>query len=435
MCVDYRALNKITVRDRFPLPVIEDCLEYLGGKKYFSTLDLKSGFHQVPMHGDSIPLTSFVTPLGQYEYIYMPFGLANAPPVFQRIINQILQRLIREKKIVVFLDDINIATKTLEEHRTILGEVLIALALAGLILNFDKCKFAYEEIVYLGYVVNSRGIKPNEEHLRAIREFPVPRNTKEAQCCYGLFSYFRRFVKNFSNIARPISALTRKDAIFNWSKECTDAFEFLKKQLTEAPILCIFDPNKETELHTDASSRGFGAGILQKQDDKRFHPVAWFSKCTTPAESKYHSFELETLAIVYALKRFRMFLEGIPFTIVTDCNSLTLTLNKKLINPRIARWALELENFDYKIKHRKGEQMAHVDALSRVLPVGALDGSDVDLNIQISQSRDGVINELKAKLEKEEVNGFSLENGLVFRLDNGKKILCDWFMKNMGISE
>lgn len=153
-----------------------------------------------------------------------------------------------------------------------------------------------------------------------------------AAACHGLFSYFRRFVQNFSRIARPFSELIKKDIPFVWTEACQEAFDFLKKILTEAPILCIFDPNRETELHTDASSKGFGAGIMQRQDDKQFHPVAWFSKCTTSAESKYHSFELETLAIIYALKRFRMFLEGIPFTIVTDCNSLTLTLNKKPIN-------------------------------------------------------------------------------------------------------
>lgn len=420
MCVDYRALNKITVRDRFPLPVIEDCLEYLGNKKYYTTLDLKNGFHQVPMHEDSKPLTAFVTPMGQFEYNFMPFGLANAPPKFQRIINGVLKKFIEDRKIVVYLDDIMIATEDLEEHKKILKEVLTTLAEAGLILNFEKCKFAYEEISYLGYVVNVMGVRPNDEHLQAIMEFPVPKNTKEVHCCVGLFSYFRKFVKDFSRIAKPLSQLTRKDAVFMWSDECMKAFEFLKLCLLTAPILCIFDPKKETELHTDASSKGFGAAIMQKQSDGLFHPVAFFSKCTSETESRYHSFELETLAIVYALRRFRMFLEGIKFTIITDCNSLTLTLNKKVINPRIARWALELENFEYKVRHRKGEQMAHVDALSRVLPVGVVDGSDIDLNIQISQSRDKVINELKDKLENQDVSvsGYVLENGLVFRVND-----------------
>lgn len=302
----------------------------------------------------------------------------------------------------------------------------------------------------------------------------MPTNAKETSRCLGLFSYFRRFVSDFARISRPLYSLIRKDAVFAWNDECTRAFTHLRKTLTEAPVLSIYNPKCETELHTDASGKGFGAAILQKQDDGKFHPVAYFSKRTTPDESKYHSYELETLAIVYALDRFKNFLDGIHFTIVTDCNSLVLTLNKKKINPRIARWALEFENFDYAVRHRKGDQMAHVDALSRAALVCAIDdtnnetnifmhratkvtndplekclsalvcsmngnshgdqtinlkntcpaalicvvdGSDVDLNIQISQSRDRVISELKDKLESDDIPGYVLENGLVFRVD------------------
>lgn len=174
MCVDYRAVNKVTVKDNFPLPLIEDCLEYLSGQKYFSTLDLKNGFHQIPMEEKSKPITSFVTPMGQYEYNFMPFGLKNAPSVFQRIIMSILKPLIEAKKIVVFVDDINIATATFEEHIAILSELLSLLTEAGLHLNMDKCKFAYFQLNYLGYCVSENGISPNEDHLKAIKEFPVP---------------------------------------------------------------------------------------------------------------------------------------------------------------------------------------------------------------------------------------------------------------------
>lgn len=178
MCVDYRGINKLTIRDNFPLPLIEDCLEYFSGKKYFSTLDLKSGFHQVPMRPDSVPVTSFVTPMGQYEYLFMPFGLADAPAVFQRIIYSVLKKMIIEKKIVVYLDDICVATCTLREHKNILTEALTLLAEAGLILNFEKCKVAYEDLTYSGYRVSEKGISLNEEHIEAIKKFPVPRNTK-----------------------------------------------------------------------------------------------------------------------------------------------------------------------------------------------------------------------------------------------------------------
>ncbi|XP_055309423.1 uncharacterized protein LOC129573155, partial [Sitodiplosis mosellana] len=322
MCVDYRALNKITVKDHYPLPLIEDCLTYLGGKKYFSTLDLESGFHQVPVEEESIPLTAFVTPTGQYEYCYMPFGLKNAPPVFQKLINRVLKPLIDAGKIVVYLDDINIATETLREHEEILSEVLRLLAEAGLRLNFNKCRFAYREIEYLGYIVNENGMRPNDNHLKAIREYVVPTDAHAVQRCLGLFSYFRRFIYNFSTIAKPLTNLTKKNVKFEWTEECKDAFETLKNKLLEPPVLCIFDPKRETELHTDACTRGYGGMLLQKQKDNKFHPVAYYSKTTTEPESRYHSFELETLAIVNALERFKSLLEGIVFTVVTDCNSL-----------------------------------------------------------------------------------------------------------------
>lgn len=421
MCVDYRGLNKLTVRDNFPLPLIEDCLEYFSGKKYFTTLDLKSDFHQVPMHPESVPLTSFVTPMGQYEYLSMPFGLTNAPAVFQRIINSVLKKMIDEKKLVVFLDDISIATVTLDQQKAILSEALTLLAEAGLILNFEKCKVGYESLTYLGYRISEKGIGLNEMHIEAIKNFPVPRNTKEVEKCHGLFSYFRKFVRDFARIARPLTNLIKKGAVFEWTDDCMNAFLTLRKKLTEAPILCVYDPKRETELHTGASAKGFGAAIMQKQNDGKFHPVAYFSKCTSAAEANYHSFELETLAIVYALKRFRMFLQGIPFTMVTDCNSLMLTLSKKQINPRIARWALEFEDYNYTVRHRKGDQMAHVDALSRNFPVGEVDGSDVDLNIQISQSRDEIIENLRLKLENADIPGYILENGLVFRVNDQQK--------------
>lgn len=244
---------------------------------HYTTLDLKDGFHQVPMDEESIPLTSFVTPMGQFKYTVMPFGLANAPPVFQRIINRVLKRLFESRKIAVFLDDIMIATKTVLEHEEILSEVLTTLLDAGLVLNLDKCDFASEEVNYLGYKVNERGIRPNEAHLKAISKFPVPTNAKETSRCLGLFSYFRRFVSDFARIASPLYKNVKKDSVFDWTDDCMKAFLYLRKALTEAPVLSIYNPINETELHTNASSKGFDV-ILQKQSDNRFHPVAYFQK-------------------------------------------------------------------------------------------------------------------------------------------------------------
>lgn len=212
-----------------------------------------------------------------------------------------------------------------------------------------------------------------------------------------------------------ITYLTKKDVPFNFSDDCDRAFIQLRDALISAPILAIYDPTSETELHCDASSHGFGAVLLQKKDDGKFHPISYFSKSTTPQEAKYHSFELETLAMIYALRRFRTYLEGIAFKIVTDCNSLTLTLNKRDMNPRIARWALELENYNYSVQHRPGTQMGHADALSRCQIVSVVDSEDIDFQLRATQSRDPLISKLKVTLGKVESKLYVMKDGLVYR--------------------
>lgn len=424
MCIDYRALNKITVRDNYPLPLIDDCIEFLENKKYFSILDLKSGFHQVQMSPESIAYTSFVTPNGQFEYLKMPFGLKNAPAVFQRFINNIFRDLIDDRKIIIYMDDIVVATHGFEEHKALLKLVLERLSRRGLKLNLEKSKFGYEEVDYLGYQVGQAGIRPNGSHIRSIRNFPIPTNQKQLQSCIGLFSYFRRFVPSFSQIAKPLQNLLKRQTTFDFNNVCLDAFNELKSRLTDGPVLAIYNTDKETELHCDASSIGFGAVLLQRQDDNKFHPVSYFSKTASAAESKYHSFELETLAIIYALRRFRTYLEGIPFKIVTDCNSLAMTLDRKQLNPRIARWALELENFNYKMQHRKGSSMGHVDALSRAQIALVVDMEEIEFQIQIAQERDETISSIRSRLETGLVKDFDLMDGLVYKCrSDGKKVL------------
>lgn len=417
LCINYKALNKVTTRNNFPLPLIEDCIDNLGSKKYFTLLDLKNGFHQVKMAESSIKYTAFITPDGHYEYKMMPFGLKNGPAEFQQFINGIFRNLIDERKISIYLDDIMIASADLDTHMEILAEVLQKLTSRGLELNLEKSKFCHTKVIYLGYEISKEGIKVNDDHLEAIKKFPMPKNVKELQSALGLFSYFRKFVKSFSTIASPLQKLMSKEAVFNMNQKCKDAFNKLKDCLMSAPILSIYDRSRITELHTDASALGFGAALMQKQDDGRFHPIFYFSKTTTPEESRQHSFILETAAIIYALRRFEIYLKGIPFKIITDCNSLAQTLDKKAVNPKIARWALELEDYDYTINHRAGTSMGHVDALSRCHQIAAVDTNDIDFQLQVAQSRDTNIIGLRSKLEKEEVNDFKLYDGLVYKRD------------------
>lgn len=420
LCCDYRALNKSTLRDNFPIPLIDDCVEFLGGKVCFSILDLKNGFHQVKVAANSVKYTSFVTPNGQYEWTHMPFGLKNGPAVFQRFITNIFRDMIEEGELIIYIDDILIATTSVEENLRILEKTFKRLVDYGLEVKLPKCKLIQSQIDYLGYVADCHGVRPNDSHIQSIVNFPQPSNMKTLQSCLGLFSYFRRFVCGFSKIAHPLTNLLKKDTKFVFDENCRSAFEILKGELIKAPILCIYSATRETELHTDASSHGFGAVLLQKQDDGKWHPVSYYSKKSSDAESKLHSFELETLAVIYGIKKFEPYLKGISFRIVTDCSALQLTLSKKNINSRIARWALELENYDYTVIHRKGIQMGHVDALSRNVSnvVAVITAEEVDFNLQITQGRDQVIKALRDRLEVEPSELFALENGLVYKRIN-----------------
>lgn len=280
LCIDYRGLNKITVRDNFPTELIDDNLDRLRDKKYFTILDLKDGFHHVKMSKESVRFTSFVTPLGQFEYLRMPFGLTNAPRVFQRFLHAVFEPLIRSDKILLYLDDLLVASKDIDEHVEVISE---AFGLAGkhhLQLRVDKCYFAQTEIKYLGYCVDHRGIRPSDENVDTVLNYPVPRNARDVQRFVGLTSYFRRFVPGFSVLAKPLYDLLRKNASFKFGVTENLAFDTLKRLLASKAVLAIYSPRAETELHCDASTSGYGSILLQKQDDGTWRPIAFWSQRT-----------------------------------------------------------------------------------------------------------------------------------------------------------
>lgn len=420
LCVDYRSLNKITLRDNFPIPLIEDQLDQLKDKNYFSRLDLKNAFYFVDMDKSSIKYTSFVTPDAQYEFLKMPFGLKNSPSVFMRFIHNIFKDLLEQQKILIYIDDLMIATKTVQENLSILKEVFNLLVQNKLTLRLDKCSFLYTEITHLGYVINGTQIRPSDSHLKAIKEYPMPHNAKQLHSFIGLASYFRKFVQNFSIIAGPLYNLLKKDAQFIFGPDQIKSFHTLKDLLVSKPVLALYSPKAETQVHCDASSYGYAGILMQKQSDLKFHPVFFYSQRTTEAESKQHSFVLELKAIVNTLNRFRVYLQGISFKIFTDCNSVAAALKKKDINPKIMRWSLILENFDFSLEHRSGTNMKHVDALSRCFEgVLILEENSFERNLSIKQSQDLKINEIKSSLEKSQSKLFELYNGLVYRKQNG----------------
>lgn len=424
MCCDFRAINKITVKDRYPLPRIEDQLDRLGKNKYFTTLDMASGFHQIPIAECSIEKTAFVTPDGHYEYLRMPFGLSNAPAVFQRAICGALGDL-KDKDAMVYLDDILIPSMTIPEGLEKLTRVLDCLTKAGFSLNITKCNFFVKQIEYLGQEISEGGIRPGKSKVEALLRAPDPRNVKQVRQFMGLANYFRKFIPEMASRTACITKLTKNNEVFNWGDDQVEAKAYVCAFLSKRPLLAVFDPELETELHTDASSIGYG-GILFQKHNNQLRVIAYFSKRTSNEESKYHSYELETLAVFYAIKHFRVYLLGIKFKIITDCNSLKLSQNKKELIPRVARWWLFLQSFDFEIEYRKGKYIQHVDYFSRN-PVEKVDAPEVvrvqtvttDNWLKRAQKKDQETQNIISNLNDGKLTTeYFCQNGLLFRKIN-----------------
>lgn len=440
LCVDFRALNNKTIKDRFPLPLIEDQISNLSGNSFFTTLDLASGYYQIPMAEGSRHLTGFVTPDGHYEFKRMPFGLANAPAVFQRMINKILGNR-RFEYALAYLDDVLIPSRNIDEMFSRLEDVLKLFRQNGLTLNLAKCRFFDRSVSYLGYDISSQGTRPGEAKVLAVKEFPKPQNIHEVRQFLGLTGYFRKFIRGYGEIAHPLTSLLRKETVWLWSDAEDRAFMLLKEKLVDRPVLALYDPTLETELHTDASSLGVGGILMQWQKDSRvLKPVAYFSRQTTPEEKFLHSYELETLAVVSSLKKFRVYLLGIHFKVFTDCAALRTTLTKRDLIPRIARWWLQISEFTFEIEYRPGVQMAHVDALSRntklseVLDSGpsvcvySIEKENWFLSLQIADPEISQILKILKPEDSQECReikqNYVVKNHTVFRKVNGKLLLA-----------
>lgn len=415
LCVDYRKLNEVTVKDRFPLPLIDDHIDRLGRHKFFSSLDMATGFHQIPMDKDSVPLTGFVTPEGHFEYLKMPYGLANAPVVYQRIITKTLRHLIDSGKVLVYIDDVLIMSETTDEGLTILHEVLSTLTNAGFSINLKKCSFLMTKVEYLGRTISQGQVQPSKQKVKALAESPVPKNVKQIRQFLGLAGYFRKYIAGFSSKIACIAHLTKKNVPFIWGSEQEAARQEIIAHLTSEPVLAIYDPRLPIEVHTDASSVGYGAVLLQTHESGHKRVVGYFSKLTQGAESKYHSYELETLAVVKALQHFRHYLVGSRFTVVTDCNALKLTQKKKDLMPRVARWWMYLQDFDFSLEYRKGTSMSHADYLSRN-PVNVVRVEKPQSWAQIAQAADEETQTLMQKLNEGHLdsNQYVKKNDLLY---------------------
>ena len=315
------------------------------------------------MDPDSIEKTAFVTNEGHYEWLVMPMGLKNSGATFQRILQEILGPYLY-KGAINYLDDIIIYSETIEEHSKLLDAILQRLIDHGVKLKLEKCKFAQSEVTYLGYVISHNQVKPSEKKTKAIREFPAPKSVTCLRRFLGLSQYYRKFIENFSRKAKPLTRLTRKNVPFKWGNEQKAAFELLKRELTQPPVLAIFDPKKSCILYTDASSIGLGATLMQKDEDGHEHPIEYFSKQLNEAQENYNASELECLAVVEAVKHFEVYLYR-RFTVVTDHSALQWLLSLKNPKGKLYRWSVELSTYKFDIVHRAGGAQQHVDALSR----------------------------------------------------------------------
>jgi len=359
MCIDYRALNKITIKNKYPLPRIDQLLDSISGSKIFTSLDLQSGYHQIRISPEDVAKTAFRTPFGHYQFKVLSFGLTNAPATFQAAMNDML-RPVLNKFVVVYIDDILIYSKTPEEHIQHVRQILDLLRQHAFHIKLKKCEFEKKEVTFLGHIVGADGIKVDPTKIQAIKDWKTPTSVHEVRSFVGLATYFRKFIRWFSQMVAPLTNLTKKDVQFVWDAICQTAFENTKHALMNAPVLVLPDFNLPFVVVCDASIQGLGAVLLQHEK-----PLAYESRRLIPAEVNYTTGEQELLAVVHACKTWRCYLEGPEFTVVTDHNPLTHLPTQPNLSRRQVRWVEYLSRFNFKWLYRPGASNAAADALSR----------------------------------------------------------------------
>lgn len=367
-CVDFRKLNNMTRKDRYPIPLLDETIGQIKGAKYLTRLDIRQAFHRIKCADEATEdLLTFRTRFGAYKYKVMPFGVANGPATWQRLINECLFKFLGEFA-TAYLDDILIYSKTLVEHRRHVRAVLEKLGQYGLQADVDKCEFDVRETKFLGMMVSTSGLRMDPQKTAAISSWQAPQNTKDVRAFLGLVNFYRRFIGQFSTIARPMNNLLKKDAKWDWTAKEQQSFEDLKQAVCTAPVLQHFDPTRRTIVETDSSDWTMGGVLSQYDDQQILRPVAYYSKNLCPAEVNYPIYDKELLAIVTALEQWRAELhacQDVPFTVFTDHQTLHSFLKTKELKRRQVRWAYLLSEYDFEIVYRKGSANTKADALTR----------------------------------------------------------------------
>ncbi|XP_052387224.1 uncharacterized protein LOC127934090 [Carassius gibelio] len=402
MCIDYRTLNSRTLPDQYTTPRIDDALDCLAGSKWFSVLDLRSGYYQIAMADEDREKTAFICPLGFYEFERMPQGVSGAPATFQRLMERAVGDM-HLLEVIVYLDDIIVFGSTLEEHEQRLLKVLDRLEEYGLKISLDKCQLCMSQVKYVGHIVSADGVAPDPEKIEAVAKWKVPTDVKTLRSFLGFCGFYRRFVKNYSGIVRPLTELTKgyppakgggkvtterkyfkESEPFGerWGKDCTEAFKTIIHCLTHAPVLAFADPSKTYVLHVDASGNGLGA-VLNQEYPEGLRPVAYASRKLSTTEQRYPTHQLEFLALKWAVvDKFHDYLYGVKFVVRTDNNPLTYVLTTAKLNATDHRWLAALATYDFSLQYKPGRYNIDADTLSRY----PLEGGSHDGWTEISQS-------------------------------------------------
>ena len=367
-CIDYRSLNNITKNNSFPLPMIDDLLATLGKAKYFSKLDQKSGYWQVELDEKDKEKTAFTCHKGLFHFNVLPFGLTKAPSVFQELVSVVLEGM--DRYALAYLDDVLIFSKTKEDHLRDIENVFRQLREHNLKLKLSKCEFFMDEISYLGFTVNEKGIQPDSDKIKAISTLATPQSVRDVRSFIGMCSYYRRFIPKFSSIAEPLIELTRKYARFKWTEGCQLAFDSLKNSLIGASVLAYPDLNKPYNLYTDASNFAIGACLTQThfdQDEGREveRPIYFLSHKLSDTQSRWSTIEKEAFAIFYALQKLDHYLHNSTFVIYCDHKPLEYLFKSPIQNKKIQLWALSISAYDCQIRHLAGRENVCADLLSR----------------------------------------------------------------------
>lgn len=419
-CVDYRALNSITIKDRFPIPTIDELLDELHGATVFTKIDLRSGYHQIRLATEDIQKTDFCTLDGHYEFLVMPFGLSNAPSTFQSAMNDLLRPFLR-KCALVFFDDILICSPSWETHLQHLDQILNLLLQNSFFAKLSKCQFAVSSVDYLGHIISSNGVQADPNKVQAMVSWPIPKNISALRAFLGLTGFYRRFVKNYATIASPLTDLLKANA-FVWNDAAATSFQNLKEAMQTLPLLTLPDFTQPFEVTTDASTIAIRAVLSQNS-----HPIAFFSRKLNPRLAAASTYVRELYAITEAIKKWRQYLLGSTFKIYTDHQSFKSLMTQTIQTPEQQKWLTKLVGYNYEIHYKPGKLNVVADALSRID-----ESPDVGLCYSISSPISPLISELQvfystnpagqqlvSKLEKDTQmqQSFAFRSGLLYFKD------------------